>query len=67
MVKDVNESSITLVTSKLAPRKGTSGINLREDYSNLETVVKKGESVEFTTQTMDAGTKYTLMVVDIKL
>jgi len=41
------------------------GINLRADYSNLETSLAVGETANFTTQTMDQGTSYRLTLLEI--
>jgi len=49
----------------LAPRKEGTGIDLGGDYSNLETTLSKGDSVSFSTQTMDGGTHYTLTLNEI--
>jgi hypothetical protein len=66
VIKDINNDTILLSTTGLAPRKEGSGINLKGNFSGLETVLKKGESTKFTTQTMDAGVNFTISLVEIK-
>lgn len=66
LVQQINENSIVLITSKLAPREEGSGINLTKDYSNLETVIKTGESCKFSTQTTDAGDSYTFTLREVR-
>lgn len=65
MIEKIQSDSIVLKTSNLAPKKGA-GIDLRGDYSNLESVIKMGEAIKFSTQTMDSGTSYTLALTNIK-
>lgn len=66
MVKDISEGSITLVTSNLAPSAKGAGIDLGKNFSKLETVIKKGESFRFSTQTMDGGDSYTFTLTETK-
>jgi len=66
LVKSIDAQNIVLVTSHLAPRKVNTGIDLKRDYSNLETILKIGESAKFSTQTMDAGALFVFALTDIK-
>lgn len=66
LVKFIDTQHIVLVTSHLAPRKVNAGIDLKGDYSNLETILKIGESAKFSTQTMDAGATYVIALTNIK-
>lgn len=64
LIKEVYKDYILLVTSKMAPR-DADGINLREDFTNLETIIYKNESASFATQTMDSGIIIDIFVEDI--
>jgi hypothetical protein len=64
-VKDIRDNYIVLLTSRLAPREKGKGVNLKEDFSGLETEIKKGESRSFSTQTLDAGSSFVFTLVDI--
>ncbi len=65
VVKDIGAEAVTVISSNLAPKQDTGTINLNKDYSNLETVLKIDETVELGTQTMDAGVKYVLTLIEI--
>jgi hypothetical protein len=64
-IEDVLKDHIILVTSGLALRKEGTGINLGGDFKNLQTEIKLGESVKFTTQSMDGGDTYTFTLSEI--
>lgn len=65
VVKEISADSVTIVSSKLAPRQESGGINLSKDYSELETILKIGETKELGTQTMDFGEHYKLTLTEV--
>ncbi len=65
VVKDIDVEVVTVVSSNLAPKQETGTISLIKDYSNLETALKINETIELGTQTMDAGIKYILTLIEI--
>jgi hypothetical protein len=65
-IKEIQDDSVVLITSHLASGESGAGIDLTKDYSHLESVLEIGESVEFSTQTMDAGISYTISLTSIK-
>lgn len=65
-VPAIDPQGIVLTTSGLAPRKEGAGIDLRGDYTDLETRIEKGQAASFSTQGLDGNQTFTITLAGVK-